>query len=319
MPQSFLCFSVVPAGTVKTHYFSLQAFIFFLFSNIVVTIHCYQSMLTLTVIGRTIHLHLEATCVALHVRRMSQPAHQQAQLYQATCFKVSFSSTARQWLLVLFYRSAHPYFEEQHDSLQNQCRAETQQTYTHFGAWLVPHPSIHPFTPLSPAEATSTATIGSRSSSISSRPTAHGSKGLEQRGGWGEGNGDNASFSSPVFGFIHSRCASTIVQGSKCSSTVQKFQEFDSLCIYYIYVSLQSHRSTMNALKRSLNTTLVRYYLFSPFQCMYWEHSGEIRKYFHCSPTARQPCQPPLNSRFTNSVQWLSGWKCWEKNNFIYG
>lgn len=317
MPQSFLCFSVVPAGTVK--HTTSRCKLLFSFSLV-------TSWWQFTVISQCLRWQLLAV-------QYTYTSRQHASLYTSDVCRSLLTSkhsfTKRHAL-----QSPPPpqldgdfwfYFIEVHTRIlknnmtASKTSAEQRPNKPIPILSLTCATSIHPFTPLSPADATSTATFGSWSSSISGCPAAHGSKGPEQWGGWGEGNGDNASFSSPVFGFIHSRCASTIVQGSKCSSTVQKFQEFDSLCIYYIYVSLQSHRSTMKALKRSLNTTLVRYYLFSPFQCMYWEHSGEIRKHFHCSPAARQPCQPPLNSRFTNSVQWLSGWKCWEKNNFIYG
>lgn len=45
---------------------------------------------------------------------------------------------------------------------------------------------------------------------------ARAARGLRGAGNWGK-----ACFSNPVFGFIHSRCARTIAQGSKYSSTIQ--------------------------------------------------------------------------------------------------
>lgn len=221
---------------------------FSVFSNIMVTVHCYQLMLMLTVIGHTVSTPWGNTVCFTPQMYCHSPLRSKHSFTNWHTLKLP--SPLQLDENFCFYFITHPDFEGHH-SLHKQCTAEIQQTYAHFEPDLCP---VHwTFTQPSPAEATSAATLGSWFSSIPSLP-----KGPGQREGWGKGNWGNACFSSIVLKFIHSRSASMIVQEantpplSKAPGTHSVF----TICGFI------KPKRIMKALKRSSNTTLLQYCVF---------------------------------------------------------
>lgn len=134
------------AGTVK-HSTSPRKPFFPLFISIMVAIHCQQFKLTLTVTAHTTQPHLQATRFALHLGATVTPAPQQAQLHQETRCK----EPSDFWIHCI---EVYTQILKNNDSLQKQCRAETQQTHAHsepdlYHTQSFAHPTPSEVTPLS--------------------------------------------------------------------------------------------------------------------------------------------------------------------------
>lgn len=170
---------------------------------------------------------------------LSQLTQKQAQLYQLTYFKVSFSYAARWWLLLLFHYTPRFWRTTWQPPKTVQSRDPTN---------LCPFWAIHQtFTQSSPAEATSIATLGSWSSSIPSHPArqqrTRAARGLRK------GKFRQCLFLKPCIQIYSQQECQYDCSGSKYPSTAQSSR--NSLHIYYMWLCKATihHESTEEVIK----------------------------------------------------------------------